>query len=114
MISFKFKGKIMANRSETILAKVIFVVGVLNACALFGGFYLLNVTVKEKRLPSTSTSINQDNVVPLSEGRFAVINSSRITVFRVDGQNRVVRLNEVDTYWNNMRPVTRKDYNFPN
>lgn len=97
----------MTNRSLTI---TILIVGVLNACAILGGFYLLHLTVEKKILPSSSTSVSHDNVVPLSNGRFAVVQSYRISVYRVDEQNRISRLNEVDTSEQTLQPVERPNY----
>ncbi|MBV9470414.1 MAG: hypothetical protein JOZ57_14345 [Abitibacteriaceae bacterium] len=48
--------------------------------------------------------------MPLPNGRFAVVQSYRISVYRVDEQNRISRLNEVNTLEQTLQPVERPNY----
>ncbi|MBW3622293.1 MAG: hypothetical protein KY468_02660 [Armatimonadetes bacterium] len=65
------------------------VIGLLNAAAILAGFYLLSRVIEPKVFRSSSSSTLIDkNVVPLTGDRFAVVDSGseRISVYRVDGQ----------------------------
>jgi hypothetical protein len=75
---------------------------------VYAGFARFDESFRQKNFASTSSSGYLDrNVVPLSNDRFAIITYSDISVYRVNEQGKVIRLDDVDTQYEWLQPNAR-------
>jgi hypothetical protein len=95
----------MSNRSH--LPIVVLIVGLANAGAFAWGFSILNTTLRYKNFSSSVSAGDNRDVIPLSNDRLAIVSNTRIEVFGVKSNGKVVRLDDVKTQYRELEPYMK-------
>ena len=90
-------------------AIVVLCIGLCLSYAVWSGLNVLASTIGRKSFSSSSSfdSTPSPTVVPLSGDRFAVVKEENISVYRVDAKGKVVRTDDVDLRFKQIRPESR-------
>jgi hypothetical protein len=87
----------MENRSNPWMPVAVVLAGMAMAFAILAGLQSLTSTIGLQHFASSYSNEAQPRVVPLSNDRFAVVEKTSVSVYKVDAQGRVTRLSDVDT-----------------
>lgn len=101
----------MKNRSYTPLVVTLLIIGLANAAAFAWGFWLIAETFRWKSFANSSVTQPTQNVVALSNDRFAVVKNEyggSISVYQVDAKGSIARLSDVDTDYKTLTPLKRE------
>ena len=90
-------------------AIVVLIIGLCLSYAVWDGMTDLSGTIRGQRFWSSSSSSSEPfrSVVPLSGDRFAVVANDNISVYRVDGNGKVTRTDDVDLRFKHIQPKRR-------
>ncbi len=82
------------------------VIDLANAVGVWLGLSLIAKSIEHQQFHSYSSQ-TQNEVIALSNNRFAVVQSYNISVYQVDASDKLTRLSDVNTLRSNLTPQRR-------
>jgi hypothetical protein len=99
----------MKTDSKIPVVVTLLIVGLANAAAVWLGLTFIGKSIERQQFYSSSSPSRQQ-VITLSNDRFAVVEGYSISVYQVDSKGKITRVSDVNTQGKQL--VTRKRYEY--